>query len=118
MPTTRKRPQDYTGREALRLAKERDEASARAAEISMATAAEAEAKRDEVIDLTKEPEPQDQVEVGAVEVVQATRRVTMNTTLEQTTYGHGNTRTLEEGVTYILPKDWADHLDRLGFVYH
>lgn len=123
MPTQRKRPQDYTGREAQRLAKERDEANARAAEISMATAeAEERARIDEVIDFTK-PEPQETVsgegvELGEVQVLPATRKVTMNTTLEQTTYGHGNTRTLEEGRTYILPRDWADHLDRLGFVHH
>jgi hypothetical protein len=123
MPATqRKRPQDYTGREAQRLAKERDEANARAAELSMVTAAEIEAEKDEVIDLTLPPEPEDRVpdgvEVGGVEVNQATRKVTINTDLPDTTYGHGNTRSFEAGRTYIISKDWADHLDRLGFVHH
>lgn len=119
MPATqRKRPQDYTGREAQRLAKERDEANARQAEIAMATAAEAEAERDEVIDYTQPDEPEDAVEVGPVELTPATRKVTINTDLDDTTYGHGNTRSFKAGSTYIISKDWADHLDSKGFVHH
>lgn len=122
MPRQQARPQDYTGRQREKGAKERDEASKREAEITMATAAaEREAIENEVIDLS-EPEAADQVETGAVEVLPATRKITMNTTLEDTTYGHTpqgpNTMTLEEGRTYILPREHADHLDRLGFVHH
>lgn len=121
MPRQQARPQDYTGRQREKGVKERDESAKRDTEITMATAqAEQEAIRDEVIDLSAEPTGL--VETGPVEVLAATRKVTMNTTLEDTTYGHGphgpNTMTLEEGRTYILPREHADHLDRLGFVHH
>lgn len=112
----RKRPQDYTGTQIARLNKERDEAAQRDAEITMATAEAEAAKLDEVVDLT--PQPANEVDAAPVEVADATRKITMNTTLEQTTYGAGNTRDLKEGVTYILPKAWADHLDAKGFVHH
>jgi hypothetical protein len=122
MPRQQARPQDYTGRQREAGAKARDEASKREAEITMATAkAEREAIENEVIDLT-EPAPTGDVETAPVEVLSATRKVVMNTTLEDTTYGRGphgpNTMTLEEGRTYILPREHADHLDRLGFVHH
>lgn len=123
MPRQQARPQDYTGRQREQGAKARDEAAKREAEITMATAqAEREAIENEVIDLSV-PAPQDAVvETGPVEVLPATRKVVMNTTLEDTTYGHTaagpNTLTLEEGRTYILPREHADHLDRLGFVHH
>jgi hypothetical protein len=122
MPRQQARPQDYTGRQREAGAKARDEQTKRETEITMATArAEREAVENEVIDLTV-PEPADTVETGPVEVLPATRKITMNTTLEDTTYGRGahgpNTMTLEEGRTYILPREHADHLDRLGFVHH
>lgn len=122
MPRQQARPQDYTGRQREVGAKARDEAAKRDAEITMATAAaEREAIENEVIDLSV-PEPKDAVETGPVEVLPSTRKVVMNTTLEDTTYGRGphgpNTMTLEEGRTYILPREHADHLDKLGFVHH
>lgn len=117
MPRQQARPQDYTGRVRDEGAKKRDAEAKRANEISMATAEAEAAELDEVIDLTAPPAAAE-VETGPVEVLPATRKVTMNQTLEQTTYGHGNTATLEEGRTYVLKREWADHLDRLGFVHH
>lgn len=115
------RAQDYTGKQREAAAKERDEQAKRASEISMATAEAEAAERAEVVDLS-EPNRPVEVETGPVEVEAATRRVTMNTTLENTTFGRNeygpNTLTLEEGRTYILPKAHADHLDRQGFVHH
>lgn len=116
MPTQRKRPQDLTGRQTEALARQRDEDASRAAEISMATAAaEREELENTVIDLTAKPEVQD---TGPVEIASPTRRVRVTEDLEDTIFGHGNFYTLKAGQQYVLPREFADHLDRLGFVYH
>ena len=116
MPTTRRRPQDFTGKEADRLAKERDEAAVRAAdELTMVQSAEREANS-EVVDYAAPPaapQPQDSVQVR-----QPHRTVRINTDLQQVAYGKGTSYDFEAGRTYKLPTDFADHLDSKGFVWH
>lgn len=116
MPPTRRRPQDFTGKEADRLAKERDEAAARDAnELTMVQAAEREVKA-EVVDYVappKAPEPE-----GPVQVRQPHRTVRINTDLQQVSYGAGTSYDFEAGRSYKLPADFADHLDKQGFVWH
>lgn len=115
MPTQRRRPQDFTGREADRLAKERDEAAERAAnELTMVQSAEREVKS-EVVDYAT---PELSKPAGPVEVRQPYRTVRINTDLEQVTYGAGHHYDFEQGRTYKLPTDFADHLDAKGFVWH
>ena len=114
------RPQDFTGREAARLAKERDDDQARrSAELAMATAAEAEAK-EELVDLTEAaPPPAENPEPsGEVEVRRPHRVIRVNSTIEQMTFGHGNTYDFEAGRQYKVPADLADHLEAKGFVWH
>src|SRR5258708_7871223 len=102
--TTRRRPQDFTGREADRLAKERDEASVRdAAQLTMVMQAEQDEKAHEVIALPVPPAPPEP-ELGAVvEVKQPYRTVRINSTLDQMTFGAGNHYDFEQGRTYKLP---------------
>jgi hypothetical protein len=116
MPPSRRRPQDFTGREADRLAKERDEAAQeRAAEITMTQQAQAEVKG-EVVDYVSPPSAPEPS--GPVEVRQPHRTVRINTDLEKVTYGAGTSYDFEAGRTYKLPSDFADHLDDKGFVWH
>lgn len=118
MPPTRRRSQDYTGSQADKLAKERDEAAAaRAAEITMTQQATEQAK-EEVVDYVSPPQDEAPVAQHSVEVRQPYRTVRINSDLEQVTYGAGNHYDFERGRTYKLPADFADHLDRQGFVWH
>jgi hypothetical protein len=124
-PATRqrqaKRPQDYTGRERDRLAAEHaEETKRRAEEVAMVTQAEAEAAENEVTDLTTPtPAPQaPQEPSGPVEVRKPHRVIRVNSDLEDMTYGHGNTYNFKAGQQYKVPADVANHLDRLGFVWH
>lgn len=113
------RPQDFTGREAARLAKERDEAqAARVEEIAMATAAEEEAAQ-ETVDLTVPPPPPPAPEgSGEIEVKRPHRVIRVNSDIEDMTFGHGNTYSFEQGRSYKVPADLADHLEAKGFVWH
>jgi len=115
MPTQRRRAQDFTGKEADRLAKERDEAAVeRAAEITMAQDAAREVKS-EVVDYVtpKAVEPS-----AAVEVRQPYRTVRIKEDMKDVTYGAGKHYDFEAGRTYKLATDFADHLDGKGFVWH
>lgn len=119
MPARTRRPQDYTGRQADELAAKRDQEKAdRAEELSMITQAEVDhAALDEVIDLTEKPAP---AVATSAEIVTRSpkRKVRVNTDLENTTFGHGNHYNLKVGQQYMLPTDFADHLEKLGFVWH
>lgn len=117
MPARTRRPQDYTGREADKLAAQRDAAAAaRAQEITMISETEAE-PTDDIIDLTEPPEPP-VVTTAEVEVRSPKRKVRVNTDLENMTFGHGNNYNLAAGQQYMLPSEVADHLEKLGFVWH
>lgn len=116
MPTQRRRAQDYTGKQADQLAKERDEAAERNAnELTMVQAAQREVKS-EVVDYVSPPAPA--AADGPVEVKHPTRTVRIKENLEQVTFGAGKHYDFEAGRTYKLPTEFADHLDRLGFVWH
>jgi hypothetical protein len=113
-----KRPQDFTGQQAEKLAKQRDaDAAARADEITMIREAEDEELENTVFDLTAPAAPKEIVPTEIV-IKPPNRTVKINSDLENTTFGAGNHYNLRAGGTYKLPTDFADHLDRLGFVWH
>lgn len=115
MGNSKKRPGDITGRKAEMLAAQhQDELKARAAEISLMNEAD-EAAKLEVVSLI--PERRD-VEQGAVRVEVPFKTIRVNTTLENMTYGHGVDYTFEEGRTYKVPREVADHLEEKGYVWH
>jgi hypothetical protein len=115
MGNSKKRPGDITGRKAEMLAAENKEAlKARAAEISLMNEAE-EAAKSEVVSLV--PERRD-VEQGTVRVEVPFKTIRVNSTLEHMTFGHGSDYTFEEGRTYKVPREVADHLEEKGYVWH
>lgn len=113
---TKKRPGDVTGRRAAILAEEAaEERKLRASELSMMTEA-ANEERTEVVDLSDTARAVS--EGGLVEVEQPLRTFRVNSTIEEMTFGAGNSYTFEEGRTYKAPKPLYDHLEELGYVWH
>lgn len=76
---------------------------------------------DVVVDLTGADEPASAVEVAdfGVQIAEDEfKTVRMNTTLEDVTIGAGNHyKVLEEGKQYRLPRDHAEYLDGMGYVW-
>lgn len=120
MPAQRKAPSDYTGRQREKLEKEHAEViQTRQAEMAMATAAKAVAEADEVINLVKEPPKTEEGPDGTVVYVEPpARTIRVNATIEQMTFGVGNTYDFYEGRQYTVPAAVADHLEELGYVWH
>ena len=117
MATARKPAGDLTGRQAEKLAAERDaEAKERAKTMATATiVAEAE-KSNTVIDLTAKPAPV--VEEQPVVVEEAPREIRVNTNLTDIVIGQGNYLTFEVGVPYRVPAFVANHLEEKGLIWH
>ena len=112
---TKKRPGDITGRQAEILAEQnKEELKQRSQEMSLINAA-AQEERKEIVSLLPEKQA---IQSGQVEVDVPTRTFRVNTTLENMTYGHGNTYTFEEGRTYKATKDLYDHLEEKGYLWH
>lgn len=110
-----KRPGDITGRKAAMLAEQsKEELKARAEELTMFNAA-AEEERKEVVSLVSEPAIESQ---GQVQVEVPVKTFRVNSTLENMTFGHGNTYSFEEGRTYKAPKALYDHLEEKGYIWH
>lgn len=121
MTTAKARPTDFTGRQRDKQLKEHAaELAARADEISLQTAAEAERLTNEIVDVTKANEPTIIDEIENVGVSTADNSVVMrvNTDIEDMTFGKGNTYTFKVGVKYKVHKDLHDYLDDLGYVWH
>jgi len=107
----RKSPADYTGRQAEKLAEDRkDELDARKGKIT--TVAPTPVAPDNA------SEDDDIVFSYKVEANEPMVRIRVNTDLEQVTIGYGNTYNFYRDRWYKVPKHVADHLERLGYVYH
>lgn len=116
-----KRPADFTGRQA-EILQSQNEALLRErdGEISLFNAQQEEENKtvvdygqgdQEVID----PENPD---APAVTVKSKNVMIRVNSDLEQVTIGHGNYYDFTPGRVYKVPQHVADHLERLGYVYH
>jgi hypothetical protein len=109
-------PQDLTGRKKAQLeaelAEQRKEAASRMAMVT----AQAEAAKDEVIDLVGSEAPAE--DGKTVSVAEPTKKMRVNTTLENVTIGHGTNYNFEIGQTYKVKESVYDYLDELGFVWH
>lgn len=120
----RRNPADVTGRQADELAKQYAEEQAEAASRMSTITAQAEASRDDVIDLQpRVPEVHENfdVEIDAmpeVSVAEPHRTIRVNANLEAVTIGVGNTFDFEEGRKYRVPKAVADHLEEKHYVWH
>lgn len=136
---TRKRAADYTGRQNEKLQAERKaELQEAATRIAMVTA-QAEADKDEIIDLTGSNEPIPDAVYQEVKVTSPYRIVRTNQDLDQVTFGRtvldpgdydnpdlskrrpavmGPMRlySFKEGQAQRIPADLAEHLDSLGYL--
>jgi hypothetical protein len=132
--TQRKRPADFTGRQSEILndqkAAEKQEAASR---MALLTEAQAE-ENNTIVDYTGADIPLPEVQVQEVEINDPYRTIRVNTKIEQMTFGrrvqspgdpeHGipaimgdlPVYTFEEGRSYRVPRDMAEHLQRLGYL--
>jgi len=148
MPRQTKRAGDVTGRNADKLAEQKQaELAARQGEISMINA-QAAVRDEETVDLTSGPvaqppvvEQADQdkvaarasqpaetggvevveepeVEVRDVEVAPQVREFRVNEDLENVTIGQGTNFNFYEGKKYRAASHIYDHLEEKGFIWH
>lgn len=117
LPTS---PQDATGRAAEQAAKRNAKVLAdRADEISTVRQQEAESLERDVFDPKKPDAPIMVDEVQEVGVSINNDKVVIRTIadIDEMTYGVGNTYSFKQGVKYSVPRDLADYLQSLGYIW-
>lgn len=121
--TSKPKSGDFTGQQREALIEENAaEVAERANQVSMATAAQArefeetihDAKHPESVTIVNEVEDLGSVDRADEEIVV----IRVNEDIDDMTYGYGNTYTMQAGGQYRVPKKVADHLERLGLVWH
>lgn len=120
MATQKTSPLDATGKAAEDAAKARAaELKKREAEISTTRQAEAELLETAVFDPKKPDAPIliDEIEEVGVAVNNDKVVIRTITDIEDMTYGVGNTYTFKAGVKYSVPRDLADYLEGLGYIW-
>lgn len=113
-------PLDATGRAAEEAAKRNaEELQKRKDEISISRAAEQELLETAVFDPKKPDAPImiDEIEELGVSVNNDKVVIRTITDIEDMTYGIGNTYTFKAGVKYSVPRDLADYLESLGYIW-
>jgi hypothetical protein len=113
-------PLDATGRAAETAAKKNAEAlRKRADEISIAAEVERESLERDVFDPKKPDAPIVLDEIQEVGVSLANDKVIIRTItdIEEMTYGVGNTYSFKAGVKYSVPRELADYLEGLGYIW-
>lgn len=120
MATPKTSPLDATGRAAEEAAKRNAaELRARQDEISTTRQAEAELLETGVFD-PKNPDVPiflDEIEEVGVSVNNDKVVIRTITDIDEMTYGVGNTYTFKSGVKYAVPRDLADYLEGLGYIW-
>lgn len=116
----RPKPTDATGvARAKEQKKHEAEIKARANEITTIAASEV-AKKDEVLD-PKVSAPtvvvDEVISVDTVELADDSVIIRLIAPIEAMTFGQGNNYSFEAGQKYRVPKDLADHLESLGYLY-
>jgi hypothetical protein len=113
-------PLDATGRAAEQAAKKNAaEVKKRQEEIAISRAAEEELLETAVFD-PKQPDAPiliDEIEEVGVSINNEKVIIRTITDIEDMTYGVGNNYTFKQGVRYSVPKDLADYLERLGYIW-
>lgn len=120
MATQKTSPLDATGKAAEDAAKRNaKEVAARADEISMMRQAEAELLETAVFDPKKPDQPLliDEIEEIGVAVQNDKVVIRTITDIDDMTYGVGNTYSFKAGVKYSVPRDLADYLESLGYIW-
>lgn len=120
MATPKTSPLDATGKAAEDAAKRNAaELRARQDEISTTRQAEAELLETGVFD-PKNPDVPiflDEIEEVGVSVNNDKVVIRTITDIDEMTYGVGNTYTFKSGVKYAVPRDLADYLEGLGYIW-
>jgi hypothetical protein len=113
-------PLDSTGRAAEAAAKKNAaELKKRKDEISIAAQIEAESLEKDVFD-PKHPEAPlvlDEIEDVGVSVNNDKVIIRTITDVEEMTYGVGNHYTFKAGVKYSVPRELANYLEQLGYIW-
>jgi hypothetical protein len=113
-------PLDATGRAAEQAAKKNAaEINKRREEIAISRAAEEELLETAVFDPKQPDVPLLIDEIEEVVVGINNEKVVIRTMqdIDDMTYGIGNNYTFKAGVKYSVPKDLADYLERLGYIW-
>lgn len=119
-PVTRPKPTDATGvARAKEIKKNSDELKRRSDEIATIAAAEAERLENEVFDPKKEDTPVviDEVVTVGADLSDDSTIVRLIADIDMMSWGYGNDYTFKAGVKYKVPKDLANHLETLGYLY-
>lgn len=120
MATQKTSPLDATGKAAEDAAKRNAaELKKREAELSISRQVEAELLETGVFDPKKPDAPifLDEIEEVGVAVNNDKVVIRTITDIEDMTYGVGNTYTFKAGVKYSVPRDLADYLEGLGYIW-
>jgi len=113
-------PLDATGRAAEQAAKKNSaEIKKRQDEIAISQAAEEELLETAVFDPKKPDAPIliDEIEEVGVAINNEKVIIRTITDIEDMTYGVGNQYTFKANVKYSVPKDLADYLEGLGYIW-
>ena len=113
-------PQDMTGRAAEDAAKRNAaDIAARKDEISISRQQEEVSLANDVFDPKKPDAPIviDEIENVGVKLANDTVVIRTIADIEDMTYGVGNLYTFKQGVKYRVPRDLADYLESLGYVW-
>lgn len=113
-------PLDATGRAAEEAAKRNiEELKKRADEISTSRSVEEELLETAVFDPKKPDAPILLDEIEELGVANRDDKVVIRThqDIEEMTYGVGNHYNFKAGVKYSVPKDLADYLENLGYIW-
>lgn len=104
-----KNPRDVTGRKAAIMAEAHaEELKARAKQMSTVTAA---------VDVEPDADGPE-ISVGDVEVGTPTKKLRVNTDVEDLTFGAGTNYSFYRGQTYSVPAALWEHLEEKGLVWH
>jgi len=118
--TQKTSPLDATGKAAEDAAKRNAaELKKREAELSISRQAEAELLETGVFDPKNPDQPIfiDEIEEVGVSVNNDKVVIRTITDIDDMTYGVGNSYTFKAGVKYSVPRDLADYLEGLGYIW-
>ena len=120
MAVSRPKPTDATGVARQKaIKKNAEELKRREQEMTTIAAAEARRMETEVFDAKTEETVTiiDEVIVTDPEFADDTVIVRTISDIESMTWGYGNVYNFQAGVKYKIPKDLAEHLESLGYLY-
>ena len=119
-PITRPKPTDATGiARAKEIKKNSDEIKRRSDELTTLASVEAHRLETEVFDPKWEDETIviDEVVTLGAELADDSIIVRLVADIDSMTWGYGNDFTFKAGVKYKVPRDLAQHLESLGYLY-